>query len=99
MRGKIPWDEDPEIKESNKEGDAMNVVVCSFMPKTASTMAASMPCPVGYRLHCSDYRFQLYDRKIGNTFVYVNRSPSGLKSEVTTSVALDKISQTVQRVS
>ncbi|KDR76562.1 hypothetical protein GALMADRAFT_450547 [Galerina marginata CBS 339.88] len=106
MRGKIPWDEDPqvkdaskdrEIKHSNEDGDAMNVVVCSFMPDTASTTATLRPCPEGYRLHCSDYRFQLYDRHIGNTFVYINRSPAELKADVATSVALQKFSKTVQR--
>ncbi|KAH9477348.1 putative RNA-dependent RNA polymerase 1 [Psilocybe cubensis] len=97
MRGKIPWDEDLEVKESNKDGDAMNVVVCSFMPKTASNIATLRTCQTGYRLHCSDYRFQLYERSIGNTFVYINKSPAELQAQVSTSIALDKISRTVQK--
>ncbi|KAF8877847.1 RNA dependent RNA polymerase-domain-containing protein [Gymnopilus junonius] len=105
MRGEIPWDEDPavkdptkdrDIKTSNKDGDAMEVVVCSFMPESGSTIATLRPCPEGYRLHCSDNRFQLYDRHIGNTFVYVNRPPAEHSADVATSIALQKISRTVQ---
>lgn len=107
MRGEVPWDEDPalkdpskdrDIKTSNKDGDAMEVVVCSFMPVSGSTVATLRPCPEGYRLHCSDNRFQLYDRHIGNTFVYVNRPPAEHSADVATSIALQKISRTVQTV-
>jgi len=92
MRGKIPWDEDLPVKESNKEGDAMNVVVCSFMPQSDSTIATLKTCPAGYRLHCGENRLQLYDRNIGNTFIFISRSGA-------TSIALGKIPGTVQRVS
>lgn len=86
----IPWEEDPEVND--------NVVVCSFLPQTAATMATLRPCTTGYRLHCSDYRLQLYNKQISDTFIFVNRSPSTLSSEVTTSIALQKISGTVQQV-
>ncbi|PPQ66641.1 hypothetical protein CVT24_006933 [Panaeolus cyanescens] len=89
MRGDVPWDEDPEVNE--------NVVVCSFMPITASTLSALRPCRPGYRLHCSDNRLQLYDKSLGNTFIHINRPPSGLGNEIATSIALDKISGTVKR--
>ncbi|KAF8970321.1 RNA dependent RNA polymerase-domain-containing protein [Flammula alnicola] len=88
MRGQIPWDEDPEVNE--------NVVVCSFMPNTASTPATLRPCTTGYRLHCSDYRLQLYNKQIADTFIFVNRASSALGTEVSTSIALQKISRTVQ---
>lgn len=90
MRGQIPWDEDPQVNE--------NVVVCSFMPQTASTLATLRPCTTGYRLHCSDYRLQLYNKQISDTFIFLNRSPSTLVSEVSASIALGKISGTVQKV-
>ncbi|KAF8156601.1 RNA-directed RNA polymerase [Crassisporium funariophilum] len=86
MRGVIPWDEDPEVNE--------NVVVCSFMPRTASS-ATLRPCTAGYRLHCSDYRLQLYDKQIQQTFIFVTRPPAASGVEVATSIALDKISRSV----
>jgi hypothetical protein len=90
MQGQIPWDEDPQVNE--------NVVVCSFMPQTASTPASLRPCTTGYRLHCSDYRLQLYNKLISDTFIFLTRSPSTLTSEVSASIALGKISGTVQKV-
>jgi hypothetical protein len=89
MRGNIPWDEDPEVDQ--------NVVVCSFMPNTSSS-ATLRPCTPGYRLHCSDARFQLYNKHIGDTFVFIKRPPSISGFELTTSIALQKITATVQRV-
>jgi hypothetical protein len=89
MRGNIPWDEDPEVNQ--------NVVVCSFMPNTSS-WATLRPCTPGYRLHCSDARFQLYNKHIGDTFVFIKRPPSMSGFELTTSIALQKITATVQRV-
>ena len=89
MRGDFPWDEDPEVNE--------NVVVCSFMPNTSSS-ATLRPCRAGYRLHCGDTRFQLYDKGIGNTFVFIQRAPSMSGFELMTSIALQKITATVQRV-
>ena len=91
MRGDMPWEEDAEVDQ--------NVVVCSFMPRTGSALAGYRPCTVGYRLHLSDVNFQLYDRQIGNTFIFINRPPRGSDAEVQASIALQKISATVQRVS
>jgi len=90
MRGQIPWDEDPEVNE--------NVVVCSFMPQTASTIPTLRPCNPGYRLHCSDYRLQLYNKNIADTFVFINRPSAALGIDVSTSIALQKISATVMKV-
>ncbi|KAF8056611.1 RNA-directed RNA polymerase [Lyophyllum atratum] len=67
MRGEIPWDEDPDVNE--------NVVVCSFMPNTASTLSGH----------------------IGDTFIFLNRAPRASDSEIAASIALGKISATVQR--
>lgn len=89
MRGDIPWEEDPEVNE--------NVVVCSFMPKTAS-MATLRPCTTGYRLHCSDARLQLYNKQIGDTFIMIQRPPAVSGYELSTSIALQKITAKVQRV-
>lgn len=90
MRGQIAWDEDPEVNE--------NVVVCSFMPQTASTVPTLCPCTPGYRLHCSDYRFQLYKKHTGDTFVFINRPAAVLGKDVSISIALQKISTTVMKV-
>jgi hypothetical protein len=91
MRGIIPWDEEPEVEN--------NVVVCPFMPQTSSTVISYKPCTKGYRLHCSETNFQLYDKQRGNTFVFITRPPATSGAEVATSIALQKISTSVQRVS
>lgn len=68
------------------------------MPHTSSTLAGLRPCTPGYRLHCSDTNFQLYNKHVRDTFVFINRPPRQSTSEIATSIALQKISTTVQRV-
>jgi len=89
MRGEIAWDDDPLVND--------NVVICSFLPQSSATIATLRPCTTGYRLHCSNNLFQLYNKHQGDTFVFVNRPSVG--AEVSISIALQKISRTVQRVS
>ncbi|KIK00426.1 hypothetical protein K443DRAFT_611821 [Laccaria amethystina LaAM-08-1] len=86
MRGNIPWDEEPEVND--------NVVVCSFLPESSSTIATQRPCSAGYRLHLSDSKMELYNRQRSDTFIFINRQ---LGTEVVVSIALQKISSTVQR--
>ncbi|KAJ3514007.1 hypothetical protein NLJ89_g2629 [Agrocybe chaxingu] len=94
IRGEVTWEEeDREINDTSNLG----IVVCSFMPTTGSTIATLRPCTTGYRLHCSDNRLQLYDKHLGNTFIFVNRPPNALGAEVATSIDLRRISGTVQR--
>jgi len=88
MRGNIPWDEEPEVNN--------NVVVCSFLPESSSTIATQRPCSAGYRLHLSDSKLELYNRQRSDTFIFINRQ---LGTEVVVSIALQKISSTVQRAS
>ena len=92
MRGEIPWDVDPDPEVDE------NVIVCSFMPHTSSTLSGLKPCSRGYRLHCGDTNFQLYNKTVADTFVFINRPPRQSTSEIATSIALQKISTTVQRV-
>ncbi|KAI6025546.1 RNA dependent RNA polymerase-domain-containing protein [Pisolithus marmoratus] len=89
IRGEIPWDEDPEVSD--------NVVVCSFMPNAPSSMAGYRQCTTGYRLHCSDGTFQLYNKAKGDTFVFLSRPPRETQQDVIASIALQKISQRVQK--
>ncbi|KAJ7636650.1 RNA-directed RNA polymerase [Roridomyces roridus] len=89
MRGELPWDEDAEVSE--------NVVVCSFMDKTSSNFSNYRPCTSGYRLHCGDANFQLYDRHRGDTFIFMTRPPAASGAELAVSIAVQKISARVQR--
>ncbi|KAJ7689926.1 RNA dependent RNA polymerase-domain-containing protein [Mycena rosella] len=89
MRGDLPWDEDPEVNE--------NVVVCSFMDKTSADLSSYRPCTSGYRLHCSDTNFQLYDKNRANTFIFMTRPPVASGAELAVSIAVQKISARVQR--
>jgi hypothetical protein len=61
-------------------------------------MATYQTCSNGYRLHCGDGIFQLYDRHRGNTFIFLNRPPPQSEAFVAASIALQKISARVQRV-
>lgn len=90
MRGAIPWDEEPDVSD--------NVVAVTFMDKSASTPPSHRPCTKGYRLHCGYTKFQLYNNNVGDTFVFIQRSPSEHQSDVVMSVALQKFSGTVSRV-
>ncbi|KAJ7166539.1 RNA-directed RNA polymerase [Mycena crocata] len=89
IRGKLDWDEEPEVKD--------NVVVCSFMDKTSSNFSSYRPCTSGYRLHCSDTNLQLYDRLRSNTFIFMTRPPAASGAELAVSIAVQKISARVQR--
>ena len=90
VRGDVPWDADPEVND--------NVVVCSFMPQASSMMSTYRPCTKGYRLHCSDGKLELYNKQRGDTFIYINRPVATSGAEVSTSIALQKISSRVQKV-
>jgi hypothetical protein len=90
MRGDIPWDADPEVDD--------NVVVCSFMPQASGMMSTYRPCTKGYRLHCSNGKLELYEKVRQNTFIYINRPVAQSGAEVSTSIALQKISPRVQQV-
>lgn len=90
MRGETPWDADPEINE--------NVVVCSFMPRASAVMSTYRQCTKGYRLHCSDGKFELYNKNRSDTFVYIARPTISSGAQVSVSIALQKISSRVQKV-
>ena len=90
MRGDIPWDADPDVND--------NVVVCSFMPQSSGMMSTYRPCTKGYKLHCSDGKFELYNKARQDTFIYINRPVAQSGAEVSTSIALQKISSRVQKV-
>lgn len=95
MRGSMPWDEDPSVSD--------NVVVCSFMPHTSDTLSTYRPCTRGYRLHLNDNGLQLYKEAKtadprSDTFIFVTRQTTGQTSQIVASVALQKISDRVQKV-
>ncbi|KAJ7598370.1 RNA-directed RNA polymerase [Mycena floridula] len=90
IRGTIPWDEDSEVND--------NVVVCSFLPQSSSNFSTFRPCVLGYKLHCDDTIFQLYDRNLGNSFVYLQRRQlHGEETGVAASIALQKLSARVSK--
>ena len=91
MRGNIPWDEDPEVAD--------NVVVCPFMKHSSFNSPNFRPCAKGYKLHIGDNIFQLYDRQIGATFVFITRPAAASGADVATSIALQNFSKPVQKVS
>lgn len=61
-------------------------------------MASYRPCTVGYRLHCDDRTFQLYNKNKVDTFIFITRPPRETQQDLITSIALQKISSRVQKV-
>jgi regulator of nonsense transcripts 1 len=90
MRGDVPWDEDPEVAD--------NIVVCPFMKQSSLNSPNFRPCHKGYKLHIGDNNFQLYNRQIRDTFVFITRPAAASGADVVTSIALQKISSAVQKV-
>ncbi|KZT63464.1 hypothetical protein DAEQUDRAFT_778932 [Daedalea quercina L-15889] len=84
LRGDIPWDDEPEIND--------NVLVCPFMPVTSEMTSTYWRGTKGYKLHCSENVFQLYDKDRGNTFIFLTRPPEKSGTDIVTSIALQKIS-------
>ena len=70
------------------------------MPNTGS----GVPSPYrqgtkGYKLHGTENTLEIFNRKRADTFIFVTRPPAASGADIATSIALQKISQSVQRVS
>ncbi|KAI0712794.1 RNA dependent RNA polymerase-domain-containing protein [Cerioporus squamosus] len=89
LRGPVAWDSDAEVDQ--------NVVVCSFMPKASSLMSTYWQGTRGYRLYCGDNVLQLFDKQRANSFIFMTRPPAASGADLVTSIALNKISQRVQK--
>jgi hypothetical protein len=68
------------------------------MKASGEMMSTYQTCKQGYRLHCEEGIFRLYDKVERNTFIYVHRPPPPSAVFVSASIALDKINARVQRV-
>lgn len=92
IRGQIPWDEDPVV--------GANAVVCSLNFLAPDSSDYRYPSTTyDFRLHCSSFRLQLYSKQMADTFTFVNQPMTAMGTEMSASVSLQKISNTVQRVS
>lgn len=93
VRGQLAWNdaEDPDVGE--------NVVVSAFQATATHVMSTYVPCNKGYRLHCGPGRFQLYEKNIANTFIFLARGTEASGQDIVSSIAVQKISAVVQRVS
>ncbi|KAI0359481.1 RdRP-domain-containing protein [Trametes cingulata] len=89
LRGDIAWDDDAEVNQ--------NVVVCSFMPRASGLMSTYWQGHSGYRLYCGENVMQLFDKQRANSFIFVTRPPPKSGHDIVTSIALNKISQRVQK--
>ncbi|KAG8960959.1 hypothetical protein FRC03_005942 [Tulasnella sp. 419] len=89
IRGKYEWDADPLV--------GGQVAVCSFQPTASQVLATYRTATVDYRLHASDNRFQLYNKNLANTFIFINRPPPRSDADLTISIALQQINANVQR--
>ena len=92
IQGIVPWDEDAPVS------DNLHIVVCSFMPGASGPMSTYRTCSTDYRLYVGDNLVQLFEKQRTNTFVFITRPPAASGADVITSIALQKISATVQKV-
>lgn len=69
------------------------------MPKASAVMSTYKPCTAGYRLHCSDGKFELYNKQRADTFIYIVKPPAASGAQISASIALQKISGRVQKAS
>ncbi|KAI0782921.1 RNA-directed RNA polymerase [Abortiporus biennis] len=84
LRGEIAWEDEPEVND--------NVLVCSFMPYSSTSTSSYKRSTKGYKLHCSENTFQLYNHQRGDTFIFITRPPAKSGVDIITSIALQKIS-------
>ncbi|THH29680.1 hypothetical protein EUX98_g4493 [Antrodiella citrinella] len=89
MRGALAWNDEPDIDD--------NVMVCSFMPQSSTSLTTYKRGTKGFKLHCSDNSLQLYNRQRSDTFIFMTRPPERSGQDIITSIALQKISDHVRR--
>jgi hypothetical protein len=97
IRGKLLWDDEPGLDKYDVHDNEVNddVSVCSFQPTASTLMSHYRRTTKGYRIHCTDGLFQLYDVQKANSFVFVNRPPPNSGKDIAVSIALQKIDQRV----
>lgn len=89
IRGPVSWNEDQLV---NKE-----IAVFALTPTGGQSMSLYKSTVDGYRLRCSHGLFQLFNKNIGNTWIFINRAPADAAYELQVSIALDKISSRAQK--
>ncbi|KAG8830443.1 hypothetical protein FRC18_008083 [Serendipita sp. 400] len=89
IRGEIRWDEEYPVNE--------DIAVFAVTPTASQSMSLYKSTVNGYRLHCSDGLFQLYNKQIRDTWIFINRPPNESRFELQTSIALQKISSQTQK--
>lgn len=88
----MAWDEDAPVDEGQ-------VVVASFMKDSAlAAMPTYKPCNKGFRLSCGYGNVQLFNLQRANTFIHLRKPPVNSGEEIIVSIALQQISQRVQKV-
>ncbi|KAG8831497.1 hypothetical protein FRC17_003069 [Serendipita sp. 399] len=89
IRGDIRWDEEHPVND--------DIAVFAVTPTAGDSMSHYKATVSGYRLHCSDGVFQLYNNHIRDTWVFINRPPKESRFELQASIALQKISARTQK--
>lgn len=108
IRGQVPWDEEAQINENVAvvaltPTAQQSMSLCESLVRRQSYVLTHIPPPDrhtvhGYRLHCSDGLFQLYNKGIHDTWIFINRPPYESFNELQASIALQKISSVTQKV-
>lgn len=81
--------------------DGKHVVVATFMRETALPIAAIptfTSCTSGFQIFCGDGNIQLFNKLRANTFIHIRKPPVNSGEDYITSIALQQISSTVQKV-
>ncbi|KAH7343653.1 RNA dependent RNA polymerase-domain-containing protein [Rhizoctonia solani] len=89
IRGRHAWDEDANVDR--------DVLVHAFQPSVATGGQLAKPTKNGYMIYASDGMFQLFERHRANTFIFLQFATEHSRKDVNASIALQKISDRVQR--
>ncbi|KAI0685002.1 P-loop containing nucleoside triphosphate hydrolase protein [Cerioporus squamosus] len=89
LRGPVAWDSDAEVDQ--------NGVVCSFMRRRPASCQHTGKGREDIVSICGDNVLQLFDKQRANSFIFMTRPPAASGADLVTSIALNKISQRVQK--
>jgi hypothetical protein len=93
MRGEIALNEDVPV-------DGERLVVASFMKESALEAASTfkyLPND-GFKIYIGEGNIQIFNKQRANSFIHVRKPPVNSNEDFITSIALQQISQRVQKV-
>jgi hypothetical protein len=92
MRGDIPLNEDAPV-------DGEHIVVASFLKESAMQAPPTFKyLSTGFRIYIGEGNMQIFNGQRANSFIHLRKPPTNSGEDFITSIALQQISQRVQKV-